>query len=162
MRTFYGLLALALCLGCQPPTVGLAPVPAPAKVEALRQSQSRVLPIPMGKVFPKVLGILMDLGYQIRCVDQGAGQINIYQSWKDDTHMAQPDMSMEATLLFEPRDADSTSVRIVASGNWSFISSGKHSSGTVTSSQPTLDSSECGRLLEILEQRLCASSTAKQ
>jgi hypothetical protein len=135
-------------------------MPSQAQAEALQTIQSRVLPLPREQVFPRVLGVLMDLGYQVRCASQDLGQVNIYQTWYDDTRAARPELSLEATLLFQVEDSNSTRVRIVATGRWNLISSGHSVSASVTGAQPALDSAECRRFLEQLEARLCPAPTS--
>lgn len=151
-------LFLAVEMGCAPlgtPTMTVAPSPSQAQVEALRTAQSRVLPLSREAVFPKVIGVLMDLGYQVRCANQELGQVNFCQTWYDNTRVDHPELTMEATLLFQAEDARSTRVRIVATGRWNVISIGRSVDATVTGSQPALDSQQCKRFLEQLEEKLC-------
>ena len=151
-----GLLLLGVMTGCSmaPPIVSVAPLPTQAQLEAMRTTQSRVLPLARESVFPKVLGVLMDMGYQVRCASQELGQVNIHQTWYDDTRAVRPELTMEATLLFQSEDAHSTRVRVVATGRWNLISVGRSMDATVTGAQPALDSEECRRFLEQLEARL--------
>lgn len=153
-----GLLLLGVMTGCSmaPPIVSVAPLPTQAQLDAMRTIQSRVLPLPRPSVFPKVLGVLMDMGYQVRCANQELGQVNIHQTWYDDTRAARPELTMEATLLFQSEDDHSTRVRVVATGRWNLISVGRSMDATVTGAQPALDSEECRRFLDQLEARLAA------
>ena len=150
-------LSLGFSLGCSLayPNLSVAPLPSQAQIDALNTVQSRSLPVPSTQVFPKVLGVLMDMGYQVRCANQELGQVNIYQTWYDETRAARPELSMEATLLFQTEGTGSTRVRIVATGRWNLISVGRHGDATVTGARPALDSGECKRFLEQLEARLC-------
>jgi hypothetical protein len=157
------LLLLAACVGCQGPVavVGIAPVPPQAGQEAARTLQSRVLPIPVEKVFPQVLGVLMDLGYQVRSANRELGLINIYQSWREEAWSAQPTISLEASLLFQAEGPGATRVRMAATGGWNVLAVGRHAQGNVTGIQPALDPAECRRFLELLEQRLCQPAAGR-
>jgi hypothetical protein len=136
--------------------------PGPAAAGDSNPVQSRTLLLPWNQVFPKVLDVLMDMGYQIRCADEGLGQVNIYQTWYDETRAARPELSLEATLLFRPQRPGETSVRIVATGRWNWISSGRSGSATVTEAQPALASTECRQFLDQLEARLRASEATRR
>ena len=154
MRPIVGLLALALAIGCQPPAlnVGLAPVPPPAQIEATREAQSRVLPIPIATVFPRVVGVLLDLGYQVRFANRDLGQVNIFKTWQDGTWSDTPRYSMEATLFFQPEGPGATRVRAAATGRREQVLGESYS---LSVSEPqALAPDQCQRLLEILEQRL--------
>lgn len=152
-----GLLTLGLALGCTPPVVHFPAPPTETQVQARSSEQSRLLPLSREKLFPRVLEVLLDMGFQVRCASQELGQVNIQQTWKD-ASQAGLDISVEATLLFLPEGTDATRVRMVASGNWSGISSGKHSSATITAAAPPLPSDEYQRFLDQLASRLCPTA----
>lgn len=158
-----GIAAVALLsLGCsmRPPVVPMAPVPTAAQVEATSAARTRVLPMPRGQVFPKVIQVLMDLGYQVRCVNADLGQVNFYQAWYDDRMAAHPELSLEATLLFLEEGPGRTRVQIAATGRWNVVSHGKNASAMLNGVQPALDSSEYRQFLDLLEARLCAPKAA--
>lgn len=146
-----------LTLGCMaPPVVSMAPVPTAAQAEAASAARTRVLPLARGQVFPRVIQVLMDLGYQVRCVNADLGQVNLYQAWYDDRMATHPELSLEATLLFLEDGPGRTRVQIAATGRWNVVSHGKNVSAMLNGAQPALDSSECRQFLELLEARLCA------
>lgn len=151
-----GLLASALLMqGCMaPPAMSLAPVPNQAQAEGAAASQSRVLPLPRRDVFPKVIGVIMDLGYQVRSANADLGQVSIHQAWYDETQAARPELSLEATLLFHEA-GEGTRVRILAAGRWNIVSQGKHQISLLTGTQPDQEAAACRRFLDLLEARLC-------
>ena len=103
------LAILAVSVGCIPPS-HLPPVPS----EASSQNLVRVMAIPREAVLPKVLDVLVDLGYQIRCVNQDLGQVNIYRAWTEKDFLGNPlQYSVEATLLFRPDGPQSTRARVI-------------------------------------------------
>ena len=153
-------LLLALAFGCaEPPVAFVPPTGNPASPGNPSSVQSRVLPIARDQVFPKVLSVLMDMGYQVRCVNPDLGQVNIYQTWYDTTLAARPELSLEATLLFLPENASQTRVRVVATGHWGYISVGRNNSATVTGAQPVLEAGDSLQFLEQLQARLCPAAT---
>jgi hypothetical protein len=152
---FGGLLGSALLMqGCLPPPtiISMAPVPNQAQAEAAAAGQNRVLPLSRREVFPRVLGVLMDLGYQVRSVNADLGQVNIYQAWYDETRAGLPELSLEATLLFQ-EEGGGTRIRILAAGR--VVKQGKHPFAQITGSLPDQDAAVCRRFLELLEARLC-------
>ena len=133
--------AILVCsLGCAPPA-HLPPVPA----EASSQNLVRVIPVPRELVFPKVLDVLVDLGYQIRCVNQDLGQVNIHRAWTESL-MGNPfNYSIEATLLFRVEDPRSTRVRIIIE------------SQSMVDGRLILDPAQCQQLLQTIENGLRAT-----
>lgn len=160
---FGGLLGSALLMqGClPPPAVALAPVPNQAQAEATAAGQSRVLPLPRREVFPRVLGVLMDLGYQVRSANADLGQVSIYQAWYDETQAARPELSLEATLLFQEEGAG-TRVRILATGRWNVVSQGKHQISLLAGAQPGQEAAASRRFLDLLEARLCPAPSIQK
>lgn len=149
-------LGLALGLGCATPPPFTVPPPAGQTGPGAREAvQSRTLPIASDQVFPRVLGVLLEMGYQIRGADRGLMFVNIHRTWFDETLAARPELSMGATLLFEPAGPGATRVRILPTGRWSRVSSVEGGSATVTQAEPSLDPKEGQRFLEQLAQRLC-------
>jgi len=157
-RSIFGcLLSLLGCLACQPPspTVPLAPLPTPAQAKAQAESQVRVLPIAKAQVFPKVLEVLMDMGFHIRCADEALGQVNIYQAWEDQRYSGDPHFSMEATLLFLDAGPGTTRVRMAGTGHWNVWVSGSHLATTAEGTMPALSPEDSRAFLDRLQARLC-------
>jgi len=153
------LASVLLMQGCvPPPAVSLAPVRSQAQAEAAIASRSRVLPLPRREVFPKVLGVIMDLGYQVRSANADLGQVSIYQAWYDETQAARPELQLEATLLFQ-EEGGGTRVRILPAGR--IVSQGKHQVSLMTGALPDQDAATCRRFLDLLEARLCPPSIPK-
>ncbi|MDR3684235.1 MAG: hypothetical protein P4L11_10960 [Geothrix sp.] len=151
------LLALLGGLACQPPnlSVPLAPLPSPEQARIQAESQIRVLPLPKAQVFPKVLEVLMDMGFHIRCADEALGQVNIYQAWEDPRYSADPHFSMEATLLFLDAAPGTTRVRMAGTGHWNVWVSGKTLATTAQGTMPALSPEDCREFLDRLQARLC-------
>ena len=149
-------LGLALGLGCAPPPPFTVPPPAgQAGPGAMDVVQSRTLPIAPDQVFPRVLGVLLDMGYQIRSADRELMFVNIHRTWFDETLVARPELSMGATLLFEAAGPGTTRVRILPTGRWSLVNSVEGGRATVTLAEPSLDPRESQRFLDQLARRLC-------
>ena len=135
---FGSLLMLAGSLACMPPS-HLPPVPS----EASSQNLVRILPCPRGSVFPKVLDVLVDLGYQVRCVNKELGQVNIHRAWTEKNLMGNPfSYSIEATLLFGPEGPQATRVRIIVE------------SQSLVDGRQILDPAQCQTLLQSIEKAL--------
>jgi hypothetical protein len=151
------LLALLGSLACQRPnlTVPLAPLPSPDQAKSEAESQIRVLPIAKAQVFPKVLEVLMDMGFQIRCADGALGQVNIFQAWDDPRYAADPHFSMEATLLFLDSGSMATRVRMSGTGRWNVWVSGQNRATNVQGTRPTLSPEDCREFLDRLQAMLC-------
>jgi hypothetical protein len=93
-------------------------------------------------VFPKVLDVLVDLGYQVRCANQELGQVNIHRAWTEMV-MGNPfQYSIEATLLFRTETPGSTRVRII-------VESQSRADG-----RQILDPVQCQMLLQTIEKAL--------
>jgi hypothetical protein len=155
--TFVCLLVLLGDLACQRPdlTVHLAPLPPPDQVKALAEDQIRILPIPRPQVFPKVLEILMNMGFQIRCASESLGQVSIYQAWEDPRYSADPHFSMEATLLFQEAGSGTTRVRMIGTGQWNLLLAGQHLTTSAQNTQPALSPEDCREFLNRLQTQLC-------
>jgi hypothetical protein len=145
-----GLLLLLIDLGCAPPEVHLPPPPSEPEARALASLQTQTIPLGRDAVFPKVVGVLLDLGFQVRCASQELGQVNIQKTWTDRSQLSTPDITVEATLLFLPDGPDRTKVRMLASGQWSTI--GKHAN--TVGLAPSLASEDCKVFLDQLVERL--------
>lgn len=106
---FLCLPALAILSG----SVGcLAPQLPPVPSEAASSSLVRVMPIARDQVFPKVVGVLMAMGYQVRCVNPDVGQVNIFRTWEVVHGLStRVPLTMEGTLFFQPEGAGTTRVR---------------------------------------------------
>lgn len=159
LRTAMACLPVLLgTLACQPPeiSVPMAPMPSPTQVKARSEAQSRVLPIPKTQVFPRVLEVLMEMGFQIRCVNEAQGQINIFQAWDDLRYASDPHFSMEATLLFLDAGSGSTRVRMTGIGYWNKWVYGNHLATTAQGTMPSFSSEDCREFLDRLQVQLCA------
>jgi hypothetical protein len=150
-------MALLGTLACQlpNPTVPLAPLPSPAQVQAQTEAKTRTLPMAKAQVFPKVLEVLMDMGFHIRSANASLGQVNIFQAWEDPRYSADPHFSMEATLLFLDAGPGATRVRMAGTGNWSVWVSGGKLATTAQGTMPALSSDDCRVFLDRLQARLC-------
>ena len=117
------ILGLILAVACVRPNtkVDLAQIPVEHFSPQLAQAQTRVVPLPYAKVFPRALDVLLDMGFQVRCASQDAGLANISRTWRDTSGST---LSVEATLLFRAEGSGSTRIRMSATGNWKFISVG--------------------------------------
>jgi len=150
------LVLLALGTACVPPNtkVNLASVPTEAPSGDLTAAQTRTLPLPKDQAFTRAMEVLMDMGFQIRCANQESGQVNIAKSWRDPSLST---LSLEATLLFRPRDAGSTSLRMSAIGSWKFISPGgtKSASADVSGMVVTDDPEGYRQFLDRLVAGIC-------
>lgn len=102
------LAILAGSLGCVAPQ--LPPVPS----EAASSNLVRMMPIGRDQVFPKVVGVLMGMGYQVRSVNQEVGQVNIFRTWDVSTGLGgRSSLTMEGTLFFQGEGSVSTRARII-------------------------------------------------
>lgn len=138
-------------LACQPPELRLPPAPEAARAEASRASQTRTWPLPISRVFPQVLEVLLDLGYHIQSVNKDVGHIAISQTWQDDTLVGSPGQSLELTLLLTPESPTTTRVRVAAWGRQAWV--GDH--GAEKASRPDrLSPQAATRLLDELAKRL--------
>ena len=148
------MVGLAGFLGCNPPEVHLASMPLAAPTRAETEVQSRVLPLALDKAFPKALDVLMDMGCQVRCASQEAGQINIYKVWYDTSQHSKPQITLEATLLFRAETPTSTRIRMSAIGIWKVISTGGKNSADadISGAVPTQDASDYQFFLDRLEE----------
>jgi hypothetical protein len=150
------LALLVLGTACVPPVtrVDLASVPTEAPSENLTAAQTRTIPLPKEKAFTRAMDVLLDMGFQIRSADQASGQINIAKSWRDPSRST---LSLEATLLFRPRDAGSTTLRMSAIGSWKFISQGgtKSASADVSGVVATDDPAGYRQFLDRLVAEIC-------
>jgi hypothetical protein len=148
-----GLALLIVEVGCEPPQVHLPPPPSEPEARALATLRTQTIPLARDVVFPKAMGVLLDLGFQVRCASQELGQVNIAKTWTDRSQAGAPDVTVEATLLFLPDGPDRTKVRMLASGQWSAISGGKHAA-TITGVAESLASEDCRAFLDQLVERL--------
>lgn len=142
---------LVLGLACQPPELRLPPAPDATLAQASRVAQTRTWPLPVTRIFPQVLEVLLDLGYHIQSVNKELGHIAISQTWQDETLSGRPGQALELTLLFTPESPSTTRVRVAAWGRQAWV--GDH--GAEKASRPDRLSPEAAtRLLDELAKRL--------
>lgn len=153
------LAALSLALGCRPPEVHMSSMPLAEPSRDETKVQSRTLPLALGKAFPRALDVLLDMGFQIRCANSEAGQVNIYKTWYDLTQAGNPQITLEATLLFRAETADSTRIRMSALGKWKLISIGGRNSADadVSGTAPDQDATDYTFFLDRLADRICSA-----
>jgi|GEM_PF-5815665 len=154
------MLCISLCLcgtGCVRPVtqVDLASIPTGVPSKALASAQTRSIPLPMEQSFSRALDVLLDMGFQVRCANQGSGQVNVFKSWRD---LSNSTLSLEATFLFRPGDAGSTLLRMSAIGDWKFISVGKYAQADVSGMAPTDDPEGYRQFLDRLAARICPTA----
>ncbi len=161
-RLALGVLGLALVLGCTPPSFSLPTTPGSGGDLSAGPPLTRTLAIPRVQVFPKVVEVLMNMGYQVRSASADLGLVNLSRTWYDETLAARPALSMEATLLFQADGQGGTRLFMLPTGHWSVVSvGGKDSaSATVTTAQPALDVRDVQPFLDELAKRLAAPSPA--
>ena len=154
--------ALAWALGCVRPDYSLPTTPLPGGEGTAGSPVIRTLPLPRPQVFPKVVAVLLDMGYQVRSANAELGLVSLSRTWFDDTLLARPEMSVDATLLFQADGPDRTRVLMLPTGRWSLVSArGKDSgSATVMGAQPALAEKDVSPFLDELARRLAASSPA--
>lgn len=159
-RLALGALGLALALGCTPPDFSLPTNPGSGGGPSVGPPLVRALDLPRRQVFPKVVEVLLDMGYQVRSANADLGLVNLSRTWYDETLVAHPAMSMEATLLFQPDGHGGTRLLMLPTGHWSVISwGGKDSaSATVTRAQPALEARAVQPFLDELARRLAMPS----
>lgn len=158
MRFLTCILFLLFLAACRVPSLKVRPAPLPtqAEVDALRVSQSRILEAPLESVFPKVLEVLLDAGYQIRCSDRTLGLVSVSQVWLDTSQMLDINQVQEGTILFQAEGVQRTRVRVVLSGKWEFRSTGgpKSADAMVSEVVQRADRSVHQHLLDVLEKGL--------
>ena len=145
MTTRYAFLILIVSVAILTVFSGCVPPPhlPPAPSEAINQSLVRVMPVPREAIFPKVLDVLVDLGYQVRSVNQDLGQVNIHRAWTEYGFQGHPyQYSFEATLLFRQEAPQSTRVRIIVDYQ------------SVIDGRQILDPTQCQILLQTIENAL--------
>lgn len=143
-------------IGCAPPRPEFkaTPTPAPEAVAGLRAVQSRVLPLGLKAVFPKVLEVLLDHGYQIRSANEQLGLVSFFQQWTDSDRLGAPAYSQEGTLVFQPVGAGSTRLRVLITGR-SEENVGKNAA-FMAGPQRGASPEQYRQLLDFLEQALQA------
>lgn len=96
---------------------GIACVPPQAlpSAPAVAQDQDllRVLPVAKDKVFPRIIPILMDLGYQVRDANADLGHVSLSRAWNQEWMGGVIPQSMEATLYFQAEGPAATRVRVL-------------------------------------------------
>ena len=145
MTNRYTLLVLMVSVAILTVFTGCVPPPhlPPAPSEAISQNLVRVMPVPREAIFPKVLDVFVDLGYQVRCVNQDLGQVNIHRAWTEYNFQGNPfQYSFEATLLFKQETPQSTRVRIIVDYQ------------SVFDGRQILDPTQCQILLQTIENAL--------
>lgn len=155
-RLGLGALGLVLALGCTPPNFSLPTTPRSGAEPSVGAPLISTLALPRGQVFPKVVEVLLDMGYQVRSANANLGLVNLSRTWYDETMAARPELSMEATLLFQADGQGGTRLLMLPTGHWSVVSvGGKDSaSATVTRAQPALDARDIQPFLDELARRL--------
>ena len=159
-RLGLGALGLTLALGCTPPDFSLPTTSGSVGQPSAGSAMTRTLALPRGQVFPKVVEVLLDMGYQVRSASADLGLVNLSRTWYDETLSARPALTMEATLLFQADGQESTRLLVLPTGHWSVVSiGGKDSaSATVTRAQPALDARAVQPFMDELARRLVAPS----
>jgi hypothetical protein len=105
------------------------------------------MPVARESVFPKVLDVLIDLGYQVRCVNLELGQVNIHRAWTERNALGNPfSYLIEATLLFRHEGPQSTRVRVIVE------------SQSIVDGRQILDPAQCQILLQTIENALRPAS----
>lgn len=100
---------LFLSLACVPPQA-LPTAPESAQNEDF----FRDMPIPNEKIFPKVISVLMDLGYQVRVVNRELGHVSFSRAWNQSWGVGQvTPQSLEATLYFQAVGPAVTKARVL-------------------------------------------------
>lgn len=154
MRPFFMVLLLSVLVGCIPPIrVESAPAPSPERLEADRAMQTRLIQAPLDSVFPRVLDLLLDHGYQVRSVNRELGQVSFFQQWEDTSQFVRPSLMQEGTLLFRT-DGSATRVRAMLSSRWESVMASRGSVSTVSGVQQQSEPEQYRRLLDLLENGL--------
>ena len=147
------LLAPALLLvGCTFPEVRLAPPPSAEQVKTARTQRSRLIQVPCSTVFPRVLDLLVERGFQVRAVDRELGFVAFAQQWTDPGQFS-TGLSLEATLLVRPEEG-ATRITLLLNGRWDRISSVEGGSASVSAQAREIDPEQYRRLLDLLEAGL--------
>ncbi len=163
-RPGLGALGLILALGCTPPDFSLPTTPGSGGERSIGSPLVRNLALPRSQVFPKVVEVLLDMGYQVRSANADLGLVNLSRTWYDETLAAHPAMSMEATLLFQLDGRGGTRLLMLPTGHWSVVSIGgkESASATVTRAQPALEDRAVQPFLDELARRLVAPSSSNR
>jgi hypothetical protein len=107
------LAALVALSGCVIPPDDWNPRPLPAQAQAGRPNRSRALPVPIERVFPRVIEVLLDAGYVVRSVDAPLGFVAFFNQWESHIPTEGPTVvSHEGTLLFYSEGPTTTRVRL--------------------------------------------------
>jgi hypothetical protein len=109
------LLAAVVALsGCMVPRDAWNPRPVPPQVQADRAVHARTLPVPIERVFPRVIEVLLDAGYVVRSVDAPLGFVSFYNQWETtyDPIIGPTVVTQEGTLLFSSEGPATTRVRL--------------------------------------------------
>ncbi|MFN8012341.1 MAG: hypothetical protein U0P81_13310 [Holophagaceae bacterium] len=147
-------LLLLFLLGCVPmPRIESAPRGAVMDAGHMRETHSRVLAVPRSAVFPRVLDLLLDQGYQVRSANEPLGFVAFHQQWVDRRQATKPILSLEGTLLFREEGTSRTRVRVEMTGRWEVMSIGETPS-MVSEVVQTVDPQEYRKVLDFLEQGL--------
>lgn len=151
MKPFTLLPALLVLSACvPPPRIETAPPSVAIREDA---THGRVLAVPRSAVFPKVLDLLLDLGFQVRSANESLGLVAFHQQWVDASQVTRPILSLEGTLLFREEGAGQTRVRLELTGRWEVLGPGK-SPGMVSNVLQQADAKEYEKLLDRLEAGL--------
>lgn len=148
------ILSLVALLGCVPmPRIETAPVTEAAGIARTSEAHSRVLPVPRSAVFPQVLDLLLDQGFQVRSANEILGIVAFHQQWVDGRQASKPILSLEGTLLFREEGGGRTRVRLEMTGRWEAMAFGKTPS-MVSEVVQQVDPKEYRKVLDLLEQGL--------
>lgn len=101
--------ALLLGLACAPPQA------LPTAPEAVQSEEFlRDMALPKEKLFPKIVPVLMDLGYQVRVANAELGHVSFSRTWIQKWGLGNlAPLSMEATLYFQPMGPSMTKARVL-------------------------------------------------
>lgn len=155
MRRSAALFSIFVLAGClQPPRIETAPMADPVDTARIGESHSRVLPISRSAVFPKVLDLLLDQGFQVLSVDEPLGLVSFHQQWVDRTQDTKPILILEGTLVFREAAPGATKVRVEMSGRSETLVAGKGGAVLIPSVMQKVDGAEYRKLLDLLERGL--------
>jgi hypothetical protein len=155
IKTLLGALAIAVLSGCAVPVVRTAPPPTAQQLALNRQIQLRVIAIPIEKVFPKVLDVLMDNGFIVRSVNERTGFVSFYQQWSDESQR-NANITLEGSLLFRSVGPNSTQARVLLTGSWQVVSvgGGDSASSMVGRVQQNTPAKEYAMVLDAIDHGL--------
>jgi hypothetical protein len=153
-----GAFAISVLSGCTAPDVRTAPPPSPQQLALNHQVQVRAIAIPVERVFPKILDVLMDNGFIVRSANEKVGFVSFYQQWTD-VSQGNANITLEGSILFKSAGPNSTEARVVLTGSWQRLSlgTGNSASSMVSGVQQSPGAEQYATVLDAIEHGLISN-----